>query len=278
MYSLCSTCGSSICTTSNEFEFPNVQIFKPLLDQNIDGTDRHFTSKRAHVDCLKRHDLVCQQMDEDLKKLGAQLTELQKSVNELKMENEKLKTKVNSEPPLTSVGLAEALRNVSSEVDQSSQPIEDMSQAELVTHLEQKFEKRMEQVQKDAESKIESARKSLKGDADLTRQFDSDIETQLLEAFPEAKSYVKKIKAARNADPVTCNALGPENIYAILILRDLKKKKASRVKSSVEGDGEGKLPGDENIDPNLVVPLPSSNSSEGVNQAAAAMDKKYGLK
>jgi len=58
-YGTCTTCGSSFKSIGDDVGFPNIQIFKPLLDQNIDGTDRYFTSKRKHVDCLKRHNLIC---------------------------------------------------------------------------------------------------------------------------------------------------------------------------------------------------------------------------
>lgn len=60
-YRDCSLCGSSVRVQmkGGEVSFPNIQVFEPFIDENIDGTPHLITSKRQHIDLLKKENLVC---------------------------------------------------------------------------------------------------------------------------------------------------------------------------------------------------------------------------
>jgi len=128
---------------------------------------------------------------------STQLKDLQKSVEELRKENENLKSKISNEPPLTSLELAKVLREAQVEQTQPEVDLDDMSQAELVAYMEQKFAKKLEQVTAASESKVASVKKEMQSEVELRRQYDSDIETEVLAYFPEGARYVDKIKAVK---------------------------------------------------------------------------------
>ena len=57
-HGVCAECGSSIPTIHvKPSDGVNVEIFKHLVDENIDGVPRYFSSKRKHNELIKRHEM-----------------------------------------------------------------------------------------------------------------------------------------------------------------------------------------------------------------------------